>query len=242
MSARRRPLKYRFCALALCLLGLWYAGSALTGLAHTAIFVHEAAIVEGTVGDVRQKPFDSWADTLGKGNLSWPGDVSYQPIVNFRMPSGLAVWYANLDADNEDYHKGQMVSIIVPPDSPGKARLNRWKFLWGADCLRLLAGALLLLPGWYMLRQPRPALKQEKPRRHPAPARKTAPDTPSGRAPEESFALTPEPPAPRRKSAPRKRKTTADGEPKAPRSPRSRKKTEEGASPAPRRRKPRSKA
>ncbi len=152
-SARARHLRNTLLALALLGGGLWLAGSALWQLGRTAVFVHKSVVVTGTVIDVRQKPFESWSETLGNGNWSWPGDTSYQPIVRFTLPGNIDAIRLDLPADNEDYHTGQAISIISPPGQPGKALINRGKFLWGASCLRLGAGTILTLIGYAMWRR-----------------------------------------------------------------------------------------
>ncbi len=211
----RHKRKKVLCAIALILLGLWYGITALISIARTAAFVHESVVVEGTVRNLRQKPFESWADTLGKGNLSWPGDPSYQPIVSFRLPGEALLRTASLDADNEDYANEQVVSVIVPEERPQEARLYRWKFLWGGDFLRLLAAALLLLPGWLMLRRqraPRPATKANAPgkaARSPRRESRGRRPAPADAQQEEPFTLSNDVPAPRRRKTgtPRRRKT-----------------------------------
>ncbi len=227
-SPRIRRLRNYLISLATMALGLWLAGSALWQLARTAVFVHESVVVTGTVLDLRQKPFESWAETIGQGNWSMPGDISYQPIVRFTLPGDIDAIRLDLEADNEDYRIGDTISIISPPGQPGKARINRWKFLWGASCLRLTAGALLTLMGyglWRRLRGRRPAA--------PAPARA---QKPAARQPEPEAKA----PARRRKSAsaeggstPRRRKksesssSTQETAPKKPRRRSSKKKAAE---------------
>ncbi len=180
-SPRLRRLRRCLTALTLLGAGLWLAGDALWRMARTAIYVHESVEVTGTVLDVRQKPFESWADTLGKGNWSMPGDVSYQPIVRFTLPGGINAIRLDLEADNVDYRIGQEIAIISPPGQPGKAHINRWKFLWGASTLRLGAGCLLSLIGygwWCRIRGKRPAAAQPA---KPAatPRRQTQEDSPA---------------------------------------------------------------
>ncbi len=204
-APRTRRLRKLLLSLALLTLGLWMAGTALWQLGRRAVYVHEAVVVTGTVIDVRQKPFESWSETLGKGNWSLPGDVSYQPIVRFTLPGGIDAIRLDLEADNVDYRTGQEVSIISPPAQPGKAHINRWKFLWGASCLRLGAGSFLALIGYIMLRRLRGG--------HPAA---------TASAPARRAEATPAKPARRRKSTsgaegttPRKRKKAETG-PNAP--------------------------
>ncbi len=181
--ASPRTRRLRNYLLAFCLLGsgLWLSGTALCQLVRRAVFVHEAVVVTGTVIDVRQKPFEGWAETLGVGNLSWPGDVSYQPIVRFTLPGGIDAIRLDLEPDNVDYRTGQEVSIISPPSQPGKAHINRWKFLWGAACLRFGVGALLALIGYALLRRLRGHGKGRAgtTKAPPAPARHEATSAPA---------------------------------------------------------------
>ncbi len=146
-----RRLRNMLLTAALTGYGLWLAGSALWQLGKTAVYVHESVVVTGTVIDVRQRPFETWEETLGKGNWSMPGDISYQPLVRFTLPGGIDAIRLDLEADNVDYRTGQPISIISPPDKPGKAHINRWKFLWGASCLRLGIGTVLTLIGYGLL-------------------------------------------------------------------------------------------
>ncbi len=229
-SPRIRRLRNALLALSLLGSGLWLAGSALWQLGRTAMYVHESVVVTGTVIDVRQKPFECWAETLGKGNLSWPGDVSYQPIVSFSLPGGINAIRYDLEADNVDYKTGQEVRLISPPSQPGKAHLHRWKFLWGASCLRLGIGSLLTLAGyalWCRLRgnHPAGAAATKAPvapaKRRSAPAPQASP-TPHRR--KKASASTDSSPAPRRR---KKTESTASAgtetRQKKPRSPRKKK-------------------
>ncbi len=229
-SIRTRRMRNLLLAIACSGLGLWMSGTSLWQLIQTAIFVHESVVVTGTVIDVRQKPFESWNDTLGKGNWSWPGDVSYQPIVRFTLPGGIDAIRLDFAADNVDYHTGQEISIISPPDKPGKAHINRWKFIWGASCLRLGVGSFLAIIGYALIKRlkgsaPAKAAKpakttQAEPERRPARkssgGRKTgersASSTPRRRKRAESSANN-STEAPRKPRRPRKKKAeTQQGE------------------------------
>ncbi len=228
--ASPRTRRLRNILLSLCLLGmgLWLAGTALWQLGRTAIYVHEAVVVPGTVIDVRQKPFESWSETLGQGNWSWPGDVSYQPHVRFMLPGGINAIRLDLEADNEDYRIGQEVSIISPPSQPGKAHLNRWKFLWGANCLRLGTGALFSLIGYALLRRLR---GKRRAAAKSASTTSTSANTPARRKRKSaSTAAEAGSPTPRRR---RKTQADAPAEAPAPKKPRrSRRKKAQEQSPA----------
>ncbi len=230
-SPKLRRLRHLLLAFALTGYGLWLAGSALWQLGRTAMFVHESVVVTGTVVDLRQKPFESWEETLGRGNWSMPGDVSYQPIVRFTLPGDIDAIRFDLDADNVDYRKGETVSIISPPGQPGKARINRWKFLWGASCLRLGIGTLISLIGYGLLcrlrgKGPAGASSATSPARRNASPQKAAasPAKPRAARKRKSPAADGSSPAPRRRK--KAESSAAEGEAKA-KKPRSRKKKSE---------------
>lgn len=248
--------------------GLYCVGRALWNLSQTAIFAHEAILLQGTVADVRQNHFQSQIEPLAHGNLSWAGDVSYQPIVTFVMPGGIRIPAHSMpDLDNADYRIGQSVEVITMPHDPNQAHIHKWKFLWGGDCILLGAGALLGLIGRLSLRR-RPAKRQapahtakakaamppppqEQPRHNqPAPQPSPAPAKDSTPAPAVSPAQGPAPEAAaetKKRRAPRKKKSAAPaagGETTEPK-PKRRKKAESAASASPakpsRSRKPRQK-
>jgi len=215
--------------------GLYCVGLALWNLSQTAIFAHEAILLQGTVADVRQSHFQSQIEPLAHGNLSWAGDVSYQPIVSFVMPGGIRIPAHSMpDLDNADYRIGQSVEVITMPHDPNQAHIHKWKFLWGGDCILLGAGALLGLIGRLSLRRSpakrqaptrtpkdkaaphsRPDPPQEQPRRTqpvPTPAKASATPTPSAPPAQEPAA------EPKKRRAPRKKKSAAPaagGEPAA---------------------------
>ncbi len=211
-SPKLRRLRNLLLAATLTGCGLWLTGAALWQLGKTAVFVHESVVVTGTVDDVRQRPFESWSETLGAGNWSMPGDISYQPMVTFLLPGGIHATRYDLPPDNEDYTTGESISIISPPDKPGKARINRWKFLWGASCLRLGVGVTLSLIGYGLLHR----LRGKRPAKPKAPeqAKNSSPAKPPRKR--KSTATAEDKPAPRRRKK-------AEGDP-APKKPRSRKK------------------
>ncbi len=188
MKPPRHRLRYAAAALALLLLGLWLAATALWQLGKVAVFDYKAVVVPGQVVDVRQKPFEDWSETLGEGNLAMPGDVSYQPWVRFTLPGGISAFRADLPADTQDYAVGQMLDIICLPDNPASARLNKGKFLWGAGSLRLGAGVILTLIGSILLRRLKgrrpaaPAADAPKPKQQ-GKGKKKSPDAPKGGSP-----------------------------------------------------------
>lgn len=135
------------------LCGLYCMGLALWRLAQTAVFFHESITLTGLVIDVRQNHFNSQLEALAHGNMSWSGDISYQPIVAFIMPGGITIPRRDMpDLDNTDYTLGQQVEIITLPHDPNTAHIKKWKFLWGGHCLLLGFGVLSSLPSWLLIR------------------------------------------------------------------------------------------
>lgn len=130
------------------LTGFLLAAYALYHLAFMAMFVHESVVLPGVVTDVRQKPYEDSLQALVHGCGSAAGDVSYQPLVNFTLPSGLVINRLMSDAGNEDYTIGQSIEIITPELDPSGARINEWKYLWGTETLELGVGVLLVLIGY----------------------------------------------------------------------------------------------
>lgn len=130
------------------LTGFLLATYALYHLAFMAMFVHESVVLPGVVTDVRQKPYEDSLQALVHGSGSAAGDVSYQPLVNFTLPSGLVINRLMSDAGNEDYTIGQSIEIITPELDPSGARINEWKYLWGTETLELGVGVLLVLIGY----------------------------------------------------------------------------------------------
>ncbi len=229
-SPKIRRLRNLLLTAALLCYGLWLAGGAVWQLGKTAVFRHESVVVTGTVIDVRQRPFESWQETLGHGNWSMPGDVSYQPHVRFTLPGDIDAIRLDLPADNKDYTIGETISIISPPAQPGKAQINQWKFLWGASCLRLGIGSTLTLIGYGLLRW------QRGKRRSTGAAEKAAPAAKRRSSPaQQQETPAEEKPKPKK---PRKRKSTSEpaAEGSSTRRPRRRKKEEstaEGGEPKP---------
>lgn len=130
---------------------------ALTKLVRTAMYIHESVVVTATVTDVLQKPFESTAQALSHGNLAMGDSTSYQAIVQYTLPNGLVFNRMMTDADDTDYTIGQQVEVITPELDPSRAHINKWKFIWGAECMQLGGGIALLLL-WLGLRErPTPA-------------------------------------------------------------------------------------
>lgn len=198
--------------------GLYCTALSLWHLGRTAMYVHEALTLPGTVIDVRQSHFDTQLQPLRYGNLSWAGDVSYQPIVAFDMPGGIRIRQRNMpDLDNEDYQLGQAVEVITLPHDPNQSHIHKWKFLWGGDCLLLSAGLLLGLPAWLILRYCPYTPKARPQTARPAAMAASAPATqPAKAAPttvpqdnrEEPFQLSATLPEPPKRRSPRQKKAT----------------------------------
>lgn len=135
---------HRLFLLAGYLLAAW----ALYQLAFTAMFIHECVVLPGVVTDVRQKPYEDSLQALVHGSGSCAGDVSYQPVVRFSLPSGLVINRLMSDAGDKDYTIGQPIEIITPELDPSGARINEWKYIWGTETLELGVGVLLVLVGY----------------------------------------------------------------------------------------------
>lgn len=169
------------------LTGFLLAVYALYHLAFMAMFVHESVVLPGVVTDVRQKPYEDSLQALVHGSGSAAGDVSYQPLVNFTLPSGLVINRLMSDAGNEDYTIGQSIEIITPELDPSGARINEWKYLWGTETLELGVGVLLVLIGYALrgtlLRRPQSASteKKQQPRRKNTPGSQKKPTSPRRR-------------------------------------------------------------
>ena len=169
------------------LTGFLLAAYALYHLAFMAMFVHESVVLPGVVTDVRQKPYEDSLQALVHGCGSAAGDVSYQPLVNFTLPSGLVINRLMSDAGNEDYTIGQSIEIITPELDPSGARINELKYLWGTETLELGGGVLLVLIGYALrgtlLRRPQSASteKKQQPRRKNTPGSQKKPTSPRRR-------------------------------------------------------------
>lgn len=168
---------------------------ALYKLLRTAMYIHESVVVTATITDVLQKPFESTGEALSHGNLALGGSTSYRAIVQYTLPNGLVINRMMTDADDTDYTIGQQVEVITPELDPSRAHINKWKFIWGAECMQLGSGVVLLLL-WLGLRErPAPAPKQAP----AAPAAKSTRKSGGGRK-KAAAGTTP------RKRAPRKKK------------------------------------
>lgn len=178
---------HRLFLLAGYLLAAW----ALYQLAFTAMFVHKCVEVSGTVTDVRQKPYEDSLQALVHGSGSCAGDVSYQPVVRFSLPSGLVINRLMSDAGDKDYTIGQPIEIITPELDPSGARINEWKYIWGTETLELGVGVLLVLLGYAL----RGTLSRRKATRGKENTPTRRQNSPNGQ---------------KKSSAPRRRKSSAD--------------------------------
>ncbi len=138
--------------------GICISALSLYQLLHTAMYVHEAVVVSATVTDVRQKPFESISEALRNGTFAWGGAVSFQPIVRYTVPNGLVINRMMTDSDTTDYTIGQQIEIITPELDPSLAHVNKWKFIWGWECIQLSAGVISLLL-WLFLKGPQPKVQ-----------------------------------------------------------------------------------
>lgn len=178
---------HRLFLLAGYLLAAW----ALYQLAFTAMFVHECVVLPGVVTDVRQKPYEDSLQALVHGSGSCAGDVSYQPVVKFTLPSGLVINRLMSDAGDKDYTIGQPIEIITPELDPSGARINEWKYIWGTETLELGVGVLLVLLGYAL----RGTLRRRKATRGKENTPTRRQNSPNGQ---------------KKSSAPRHRKSSAD--------------------------------
>ncbi len=184
------------------LAGFLLAAWALYHLAFTAVFVHESVVLPGVVTDVRQKPYEDSLQALVHGSGSCAGDVSYQPLVRFTLPSGLVINRLMSDAGDKDYTIGQPIEVITPELDPSGARINEWKYIWGTETMELGVGVLLVLLGYALrgsLRRRQPEVNDRKPqprRKNTPGSQKKKPATPGRR----KSAPASDSPAPKRRS------------------------------------------
>lgn len=188
------------------LAGFLLAAWALYHLAFTAMFVHESVVLPGVVTDVRQKPYEDSLQALVHGSGSCAGDVSYQPLVRFTLPSGLVINRLMSDAGDKDYTIGQPIEVITPELDPSGARINEWKYIWGTETMELGVGVLLVLLGYALrgsLRRRQPEVNDRKPqprRKNTPGSQKKKPATPGRR----KSASASDSPAPKRRSRKKK--------------------------------------
>ena len=145
-------------------LGILLTAFSLFKLLRTAMYVHESVVVTATVTDVLQKPFESTGEALSHGNLALGGSTSYHAIVRYTVPNGLVIDRMMTDADDTDYTVGQQVEVITPELDPSQAHINKWKFIWGSNCMILGSGIICLLL-WQGLKErhtPAPAAPSRK--------------------------------------------------------------------------------
>lgn len=145
----------------LLVLGLCLTALAMYKLVRTAMYVQECVVVTASVTDVIQKPFESTTEALQHGNLALGGSPSYSAIVRYSVPGGLVIDRMMTDADDTDYAIGQQVEVITPALDPSRAHINKWKFIWGWECMQLATGAILTLLG-LALKDRRPVSQEKK--------------------------------------------------------------------------------
>lgn len=171
------------------LAGAPFAIWALWNLGLTAIYIQEAVIMPAVVTDVQQKPFESLSEAMKAGNNPFAGDTAYRPIVQFNLPNGLIINRMMQDPDNEDYSIGQQVEVISLPLDPTQAHINKWKFLWGGDCMLLAVSAITVLIGFLLKEKKKPAPK-ETPKKQPK-ARARQKGTSNAKQPRKKSSSTP---------------------------------------------------
>lgn len=218
MEKIKEFIKRRLVFVIMLMAALYFGGLAIWNLSNTLLYVHEAVTLPATVRDMRQRPFESYTEALSYGNLPWDGDIAYTPILSFTMPAGIPIRaHVARDLDNTDYKIGEQVEIITPPYDSNLAHINKWKFLWGADCMRLLLALLLGLPAWLVLfprkhRKATPKAKKQASSQSSA-SRKQQPAEKAPRK-KQSSSSTSSSSAPR---APRKKKQQSSESPEKPR-------------------------
>ena len=224
MEKIREFIKRRLVFVVMLMTALYFGCLAIWNLSNTLLYVHEAVTLTATVRDMRQRPFESFTEALSYGNLPWNGDIAYTPILSFTMPAGIPIRaHVARDLDNTDYKIGEQVEIITPPYDSNLAHINKWKFLWGADCMRLLLALLLGVPSWLVLFPRKKRCKAAPKAKKPASSQSSTSrkQQPAERAPKkkQSAASSDSTSTPR---APRKKKQQSSESPEKPR--RSRKK------------------
>ncbi len=180
--------------IALLLMGLYAAGSALWQLGNTVIFVCKAQKVPAVVVDATERPFESIFEMLEHGNMPWEGQTAYHPHLRYNLFDRPITDTTLPDLDNRDYANGQQVELLVHPQNTHMRHINEAKFLWLGNLTLLGCGGLMLWLGWRVLR-----------RRGKTGAQRPAKD--SGQAPRQ------QPSAPPASAPPRKRqkKTSSSG-------------------------------
>lgn len=157
----------------LIMLGAPLAIWALWNLGLTAIYVQESVVMPAVVTDVQQKPFESISEALKAGNNPFTSSTAYRPIVQFKLPNGLIINRMMQDPDNEDYTVGQQLEVITQPLDPTQAHVNKWKFLWGGDCMLLSFSLLMILTGSLLRDKKKAPRKEDTKRPTKASARKS---------------------------------------------------------------------
>lgn len=229
MEKIREFIKRRLVFVAMLMASLYFGCLAIWNLSNTLLYVHEAVTLPATVRDMRQRPFESYSEALSYGNLPWDGDIAYTPILSFTMPAGIPIRaHVARDLDNTDYKIGEQVEIITNPYDSNQAHINKWKFLWGADCMRLLLALLLGVPAWLVLfprkrRKAAPKAKKQTASKASPSHKQQAADKPNRR--KQASASTDSSATPR---APRRKKQQDSESPERPRRSRKKKANDSG--------------
>lgn len=146
MPGFKQTLRRYTLPIASLLLGGYCAASALWELGNTALYVHRAIVLPGTVTDVRQRPFESYTEAWVYGNICAAESTAYQPYITFTLPAGITINKAMPDLDCDDYALNQTVDIITHPHDPNQVHVYKAKFLCGWSLMKLGVGTLLILP------------------------------------------------------------------------------------------------
>lgn len=208
MPGFKQTLRRYTLPIATLLLGGYCVASALWELGNTALYVHRAIVLPGTVTDVRQRPFESYTEAWAYGNICSAESTAYQPYITFTLPAGITINKAMPDLDCDDYALNQTVDIITHPHDPNQVHVYKAKFLCGWSLMKLGVGALLILP-FIILRSKRRKRKQSgaKPSAS-APTHHNKATTVSREADEDDFTLESPQQTPAKKRRSRKQNTT----------------------------------
>lgn len=221
MPSIKQVLRRYALPVAALLLGAYTIGASLWELGKTALYVHNATVLNGVVTDVRQRPFESQTEALEHGNLCAADATAYQPFVTFTLPAGITINKAMPDLDCDDYTLHQSVEIITHPHDPNQAHVYKGKFLYGWSLMKLAGGIVLFLPAVLILRKRRTGKRTHQKANtgtHAAQPSKKSPRREASLKPAEEDEFTLEAPVPtptKKRRSPRKQSTSA-GEKKEP--------------------------
>jgi hypothetical protein len=123
-------IKYLFTAI-----GIVMIVGALQLRSHTANFLREASVAQGTVVDLRR-------------STSHDSRSFYHPVVQFNAADGTAVEFvSSAGSDPPSYAKGETVKVFYQPTNPNGAMINGTFSLWGGSLIVGGLGTLFFLIG-----------------------------------------------------------------------------------------------